>query len=374
MLSACVARNVPFFNYPNLFGSQEREYQAIFTDVGRRGAFIQQRDLEEFERRLADYIGVKYVVGVANATDGLLLALRAAGIGTGDEVIFSSHTMVATAAAIHFAGATPVPVECGPDHLIDPASVEAAVTERTHAIMPTQLNGRTADMDALDAIARRHGLLIIEDASQGLGSRFKGKAAGTFGVAAAISFYPAKSLGCFGDGGCAITNNDAVARKLLLMRDHGRDATGDVVLWGLNSRLDNLQAAFLNHKLRTYHEAVARRRQIAAAYRARLGDLPQLRLPPGPDGDSEHFDIYQNYEIEAEQRDELKAYLKEQGIGTLIQWGGKAVHEFHKLGFKQHLPYTEELFTRLLMLPMNTSLTDDDVDYICWRIREFYAA
>ena len=168
-------RTVPFFNYPYVFLSREAGFTALMTDVCRRGAFIMQRDLEEFERNLAAHVGVKHVVGMANATDALHLAVRAAGIGPGDEVIFSSHTMVATASAIYFAGATPVPVECGPDHLIDPASVAAAVTPRTKAVMPTQLNGRTCDMDALQAIADKHHLLIIEDAAQSLGSKFKGR-------------------------------------------------------------------------------------------------------------------------------------------------------------------------------------------------------
>lgn len=373
MQTATAPKTVPFFNYPAVFSSEEQEYVDIFTNIGRRGAFILQRDLETFETDLARYLGVKHVVGMANATDALHLAVRAAGIGPGDEVIFSSHTMVATAAGIHFAGAIPVPVECGPDHLIDPASIKAAVTPRTKAIMPTQLNGRTANMDAIAEIAQRHRLQIVEDAAQALGSRFKGRAAGTFGVAGAISFYPAKTLGCFGDGGCAMTNDTAIYERLLLLRDHGRDPSGDVVVWGLNSRLDNLQAAILNHKLQTYDEAIARRRQIAASYREQLGDLAELRLPPGPDDDPDHFDIFQNYEIEAERRDELKDHLRRQGIGTLIQWGGKAVHEFRKLGFTQHLPYTEAMFTRLLMLPMNTSLTNDDVDYVCAQIRDFYA-
>jgi len=373
MSIAMSKKTVPFFNYPAVFRSQEAEFVSIFADVGRRGAFILQRDLEEFEHNLARYLGVKHVLGVANATDALILAVRVAGIGPGDEVIFSSHTMVATASAIHFAGATPVPVDCGRDHLIDPCAVEAAVTPRTKAILPTQLNGRTADMDALAEIARRHRLLIVEDAAQALGSRFKGRAAGTFGVAGVISFYPAKTLGCFGDGGCVMTNDDAVYEQLLLLRDHGRDATGDVVAWGINSRLDNLQAAILNHKLKGYDDAVARRRQIAAMYERLLGDVVELRLPPGPDDDPDHFDIFQNYEIEADRRDDLRAYLKEEGVGTLVQWGGKAVHEFRKLGFTQRLPVTEELFSRLLMLPMHTALTDDDVEYVAAAIREFYA-
>ena len=365
-------RQVPFFNYSYVFTSMEEDFVAIFRDVGRRGAFIMQRDLRDFEQHLATYPGAKYAVGVANATDGLHIALRAAGIGPGDEVIFCSHTMVATAAAIHFAGATPVPVECGPDHLIDPKSVEAAITSKTKAIMPTQLNGRTCDMDALQAIAERYNLLIVEDAAQGLGSKFKDKQAGTFGVAGAISFYPAKNLGCLGDGGAVITSDEEVYRKLLLLRDHGRDESGEVVMWGLNTRLDNLQAAFLDYKLARYAEEVARRREIADLYQKLLGDVKELVLPPAPGSDPDHFDVFQNYEIEAEQRDELRAYLKENGVGTLIQWGGKAVHQFKKLGFTVSLPYTERMFTRCLMLPMNRSLSDENVYYVCEVIRRFY--
>ena len=367
-------RSVPFFNYPYVFTSHEEDFLSIFQDVGRRGAYIMQQDLRDFERHIAAYSDAKYALGVANATDGLHIALRAAGIGAGDQVIFSSHTMVATAAAIHFAGAVPVPADCGPDHLIDPNSVTALVTPRTKAIMPTQLNGRTCDMDALQAIVDEHGLLIIEDAAQALGSKFKGKMAGTFGLASAISFYPAKTLGCLGDGGVVLTNDEALYETLKLYRDHGRDeATGDVVMWGLNTRLDNLQAAILDYKLKDYAAEISRRRELAALYQERLGDVAELLLPPAPDSDPDHFDIYQNYEIEAGRRDELKAYLKEHGVGTLIQWGGKAVHQFEKLGFDVSLPYTERMFTRCLMLPMNRSLSDEDVAYVCDVIREFYS-
>jgi len=239
--------------------------------------------------------------------------------------------------------------------------------------MPTQLNGRTCDMDTLQAIADKHDLLIIEDAAQALGSRFKGKQAGTFGTAGAISFYPAKTLGCLGDGGAVLTNDDEVQRKMFLLRDHGRDENGEVVMWGLNTRLDNLQAAILDYKLARYDQEIARRRKIAALYQRLLGDVGELVLPPAPDSEPEHYDIFQNYEIEAERRDDLKAYLKEHGVGTLIQWGGKAVHQFEKLGLKVSLPFTERMFTRCLMLPMNRALSDDDVEYVSQTIRQFYA-
>lgn len=365
-------RSVPFFNYPHVFVSEEEEFMSILQDVGRRGAYILQKDLEEFEKNLAQFCGCKYALGVANGTDALIVALRAAGIGAGDEVIFASHTYVATAAAIHFVGATPVPVECGADHMIDPESVRGTVTERTRAIMPTQLNGRVCDMDALQAIADEHDLLIVEDAAQGLGSTFKGKAAGTFGIAGTISFYPAKVLGCFGDGGAILTNDRDLYQTMYQMRDHGRNQEGEVVDWGINSRLDNMQAAILNQKLKSYRDEIERRREIASLYQQELGEMDELDLPPAPGSEADHFDVFQNYEIEADRRDELQAYLRERGIGTLVQWGGKAVHQIEALGLEADLPYTEQMFTRCLMLPMNTALSDEDVRYVCDNIREFY--
>ena len=240
--------------------------------------------------------------------------------------------------------------------------------------MPVQLNGRTCDMDALQAVADKHGLLIVEDAAQAIGSKFKGKAAGTFGIAAEISLYPAKILGCFGDGGVLLTNDAEMARKMSLLRDHGRDETGLVVTWGLNSRLDNLQAAVLNVKLQQLDAEIERRRTIARMYRDGLEGLEDMVLPPGPDDDSDHFDVYQNYEVEAGRRDELRAQLEKDGIRTIIQWAGKPVHQFDGLGFKNvHLPFTDKLFTRCFLLPMNTSLTDEEVGYICDRARSFYA-
>ena len=372
MQTATTQRSVPFFNYPHVFVTHEAELTAIFQNICRRGAFIQQKELEDFEKNLATFVGAKYALGVANGTDALIMALKAAGIKPGDEVIFSSHTFVATAASIHHVGAIPVPVECGKDRMIDPQSVIQAITEKTRAIMPTQLNGRTADMDALQAIADQHNLLIVEDAAQGLGSTYKGKFAGTFGAAGTISFYPAKNLGCFGDGGAIITNDDEVYEKLLVLRDHGRGREGDVVTWGYNSRLDNLQAGVLDFKLARYENEISRRREIGTMYQERLGELTELGLPPAPDSDPNHFDVFQNYEIEADRRDELKNYLKDNGIGTILQWGGKAVHQFEGLGLTQSLPYTEKFFTRCLMLPMNTSLTNEDVNYVCEIVREFY--
>jgi dTDP-4-amino-4,6-dideoxygalactose transaminase len=371
-MTPTLARSIPFFPYPQVFLQQEEDLVGIFRDVGRRGAFIAQEDLQRFEENLARFMGARRVIGVANATDGLLIALRAAGVEPGTGVIFSSHTMVATAAAIHFAGAIPVAVECGPDHLIDPQAVAAAITPRTSAILPTQLNGRTADMEALGWLASRHGLLIVEDAAQALGSRFKGQCAGTFGAAAAVSFYPSKLLGCLGDGGAVIANHDEVAERVQALHDHGRDRQGNVTGWGFNSRLDNLQAAIVDYRLLKYEAVIARRRELARAYDAALEGIAEVVRPPAPDADEVHFDVYQNYEIEAEERDRLRQFLTTRGMGTLLPWGGKAVHQWNALGFRTRLPATEKLFERVLLLPMHAWLSDNDVAMVASAVREFY--
>lgn len=345
---------------------------SIIHDVLRRGAYIMQKDLLQFEANLGRYLGVKHVIGVADGTVALMMGLRAAGVGKGDEVIVPSHTFVASAAAIHHVGAMPVLADCGVDHLVDATAVARQITSKTKAIMPVHLNGRTADMDGIVSLAQQHGFKIVEDSAQALGSKFKGRFAGTFGVAGTCSFYPSKTLGCFGDGGAVFTNDDAAAEHMCLLRDHGRAANGDVVTWGYNSRLDNLQAAVLDFKLARYDAEIARRRQIAAIYEERLCDIEQILLPPGPNADAAHFDIFQNYEIEADRRDELRAFLDSRGVKTIIQWGGKTIHQFRALGLNSDLPTTEAMTQRFLLLPMNTSLADDDVTYICDQIIAFY--
>ena len=388
-LTLNLTAEIPFFPYPQVYLREQDELDTIFRDVGRRGAFILQQDLARFEQNLARFTGARHAIGVANATDGLIIALRASALRASAlrasvfaepskradapaEVIFSSHTMVATGAAIHFAGGVPVPVECGGDHLICPDAVEAAVTPRTVAILPTQLNGRTADMAALGKIAARHHLAIVEDAAQALGSRFRGQCAGTFGAAGVISFFPAKLLGCLGDGGAVLTNDNTVAARAIALHDHGRNQAGEITGWGLNSRLDNLQAAILDFRLTRYEQAIQKRRARARAYREQLRDVTEIVLPPGPDGEPDHFDVYQNYEIEAEQRDTLRAFMANRGIGTLLPWGGKAVHQFSALGLGAHLPRTGQVMERALLLPMHPWLEEQEVERITSAIRSFY--
>ena len=367
-----VNRKVPFFDYPRLYKDNKEDYLKIFDEVCSRGAFILQKDVEDFEKNLAKYINSKFAIGVGNATDGLEIAWMAINLRNGDEVICCSHTMLATASAIKLSGGIPIPVELGDDNLIDPNAVEAAITSRTVGIMPTQLNGRTCDMEKIMNIAEKYKLYVVEDAAQALGSKFKGKCAGTFGDAAAISFYPAKVLGSFGDAGGLITNKYDLYQKMYQLHDHGRDQNGEQQSWGRNSRLDNLQAAFINYKFKSYDRVIKRRREIASFYNDLLSDLDELILPPSPQNNSDHFDVYQNYEIQALRRNDLKEFLYKNGIGTLIQWGGKGIHQWEKLGFKKNLPKTDNFFKNCLMLPMNIFINNDDVFYICDQIEKFY--
>lgn len=355
-----------------MFAMYADEYRHSMNAVLDRGAFILQSENRDFDLALAKYVNSKCAYGVANGTDAIIISLRAAGIGPGDEVILPSHTYIATAASVHFAGAIPVLVECGSDHLIDHQAIESAITSKTRCIMPVQLNGRTANMDEIEKIAKKHSLIIIEDAAQGIGSTFKGRAAGTFGVAGTYSFFPAKILGSFGDAGAIVTNDEKLGEKISLLRDHGRNSEGTVVSWGLNSRLDNLQAAVLLTRMKHLDVEIARRREIATMYQNGLGDLSELFLPPAPNASPDHFDSYQNYEIEAERRDELKKHLSDNGVGTLIQWNGSPVHWFKELGFTVKLPKTDALFSRCLLLPMNSMLSDDEVQIVIDEVRHFY--
>jgi dTDP-4-amino-4,6-dideoxygalactose transaminase len=367
--------NIPFFNYPAVFEQRKSEYLSIVNDVLERGAFIMQKDLFAFEDNLAQYLDVKHVIGVADGTMAILMSLIAAGIGEGDDVIVPSHTFVASVAAIHNSGANPILVDCSKDHLIDPNSIKKSITPNTKAIMPVQLNGRISDMDSIIDIANNNNLVIIEDSCQALGAKYNNRFAGTFGVAGTFSFFPAKTLGCFGDGGAVITDNDNIAKKIIMLRDHGRDPIdGKVKIFGFNSRLDNLQAAILNLKLKYYDTDIKRRREIAALYNEQLEEIDSILLPPPPSSNSKYFDIFQNYEIEVERRDELRDFLSSKGIGTIIQWGGYAVHQFEDLNLIGEFDYTNEMTKRFLLLPMHQMLKNEEVIFICDQIKIFYGA
>ena len=365
-------QNIPFFNYPEIYKENEEEYRTILNSTCKKGAFIMQKELAEFEESLSEFLGCKHAIGVADGTAALIFSLKSAGIKAGDEVIVSSHTFIATAAAIHHVGGIPRVCDCLPDSTFDYLSAEKLISNKTKALMPTQLNGRTSNMDGIQKLARKYNLKIIEDSCQALGSKFKGINAGLFGVAGSYSFYPAKTLGCFGDGGAVVTNDDEIAEYIRTLRDHGRDSKGEVITWGHNARLDNIQAAILNCKLKSYNEKIEKRRDIANIYDSYLKDIKEVSLPPSPKAKSNNFDIYQNYEIQVERRAELQKFLKENGVGTIIQWGGWMLHQFSKLNLVSNAPYAEKMSKRMLLLPMNHILTKEEVIYICDLINRFF--
>jgi len=364
---------VPFVDYPAQFRKMQDEILSTIQTLLANGDLMLRHQLRDFENDFAAFVGTRFAVGVSNCTDALHLTLRAAGVGPGDEVITVSHTFVATVAAIHHTGATPVLVDIGDDHNLDVGLVEAAITPQTKAVLPVHLNGRLCDMERLMEIAGRHRLLVIEDSAQALGASLRGRRGGSIGLAGCFSFYPAKILGAFGDAGAVVTDSDDLAEAVRLLRNHGRTPDGDVARWSFNCRMDNVQAAVLSVKLKRLPEWVKRRREIAALYQECLGDVPELTLPPPPSA-GEYFDVFQNYEIEAESRDDLAAHLKARGVETLIPWGGRAVHEFKALGLRQfRLPRTERVMRRALMLPLHTELVDDQVRYVALCVKEFYS-
>lgn len=366
---------VRYVDYPAQFKSMDQEIMGTIRTILSNGDLMLRQQLRDFEANLASFVGAQYAVGTSNCTDAMHLSLRAAGIGSGDEVITVSHTFVATVAGIHHAGATPVLVDIGEDHNINTKLVEQAITPSTRAIIPVHLNGRLCDMGKLMEITEEAGLLIIEDAAQALGASFQGKKGGSWGLAGCFSFYPAKLLGAFGDAGAVVTNKESMANAIRELRDHGRTLDGDISGWSFNCRLDNLQAALLDLKLKRVPEWIARRRELASVYHHELSNIEQLELPPRPVERGDYFDVFQNYEVEAVDRDQLVEHLKRNGVEIFLPWGGKGVHQFKALGLAHfHLPRTEMFFEKALMLPLHPELTTEQVRYVSEVIREFYAS
>ncbi|MFI5248135.1 MAG: DegT/DnrJ/EryC1/StrS family aminotransferase, partial [Nitrospirales bacterium] len=287
---------VPFVDPREHYRRLKEEIDGAITDTLSRGDLVLRSQLRDFESHLADFVGVKYAVGVNSGYHALHFSLLAARIGPGDEVITVGHTFVATVSAIVHTGATPVLIDVRKDYNLDPDKLEAAITPRTRAIIPVHLNGRLCEMDRIKGIANKHKLSIIEDAAQSLGGDFKGQRAGSFGLTGCFSFYPFKILGGFGDGGAVTTNDAEVARAVRLLRFNGEDReTGEYHYHGYTALLDNVQAAVLDVKLRHLPDWVKHRRMIGGLYRRGLNGIDDLRLPHF--GDDRYGDVFQNYVV-----------------------------------------------------------------------------
>ncbi len=362
-------------------GDLKREYTRFHSEIDqaiervlRRGWFILGEEGEAFEAEWAAYCGLSYAVGVGNGTDAIHLILRAAGIGHGDEVIVPALTAAFTALAVSLAGATPVFADVDPQrYTLDPAALEAAITPRTAAVVPVHLYGCPADMTPIVEIARRHGLFLLEDAAQAHGARYQGQRVGAFGDAAAFSFYPSKNLGAYGDAGAIVTNDAALAEKVRMLRHGGQRHTYEHELPGVNSRLDELQAAILRVKLRHLDAWNERRRVLAARYNAGLAECEGLTLPLAP-ADVEH--VYHLYVVRTSLRDTLREYLTGAGVGTGVHYP-KAVHRqeaYAGLGYQEgSCPHAEMAAAQVLSLPMFPQLTMQEVNQVIRLIRFFFA-
>ena len=352
--------------------SHKAAIDAAIQKVLESGWYILGSVTREFEQNFAQFIGVKHCIGVNSGTDAIVLALRALDIGAGDEVITVSLTAVATVAAIELVGATPVLCDIDPEtRCIDPAKVEALITEKTKAILPVHLYGHPADMSALKAIAERHQLYLMEDCAQAHGAQINTQMLGSFGDVSCFSFYPTKNLGAIGDGGAVCTNDDALADKLRWLREYGWKDRYISSFQGMNTRLDEIQAAILNAKLAHLEEETLKRIAVAEIYHQELADL-ELVLP-SVKPDCRH--VYHLFVIETERRDQLQSYLREQAIASAIHYP-QAVHQqpayLNRLPGSNQLSATDALIPRILSLPMYPELKADDQARVIEAIRAFF--
>lgn len=362
---------VPFVNPVRNYNLIKSEIDAAYHDVMDNGDYIDRSHLRNFEENLAKFVGTKYAVGLNSGYDALQVSLRALGIGPGDEVIVPAHTFVASCSAISNVGATPVLVDVTKDFNIDVTKIEKALTKKAKAIMPVHLSGWMANMPVIMPIAQKYNLYIVEDACQSLGSSINGKGAGAWGNTGCFSFYPFKILGGYGDGGAITTDDANIAAFAKRIRYNGEDReTGEYHMHGFTCLLDNLQAAFLDVKLRHFPKWIKRRKEIAQMYLNGLSNLPDLLLPhynvPGFDH------VYQNYTIRSKQGDKFSDYLKRNGIGVLTQFR-KPYYKHEGLNLLDRgFPETEALSREVCSLPMNAEINDEEINYVIKIVRSFY--
>ena len=366
-----MARKVRFVEPAKVYELIKKELDDAYFDVMNKGALIDQSHLKDFEINLAKYVGTKYAVGLNSGYDALHMSLRAAGIGAGDEVIVPAHTFVATTSAVVNVNAIPVLVDVASDFNIDVAKIEEAITPRTKGIIPVHLSGYMADMPRIMQIAEKHNLVVVEDACQSLGSSINGKMAGSIGLTGCWSFYPFKILGGYGDGGAITTNDPAVADYARRMRYNGEDReTGEYFGHGFTCLLDNMQAAFLDVKLRYLPSWIERRKALAEIYRRALSDIPDLLLPHYDKPGFDH--IYQNYTLRSKQENDFSNHMKANGVEVLTQFRKPYYkHEGLKL-IDRGFPETEAISREVCSLPMNVEITLEEVEYVIQTVRKFY--
>ena len=366
--------DIPYVNLPAQADEQMPELAAIFERVVRRGSFVGAgAEIERLEARLAEYCGTREAVALNSGTDALFLALKVAGIGPGDEVITPPNSFIASTAVIVHLGARPVFVDVLADQNIDPAAIERAVTPRTRAIMPVHLTGRVCRMDQILEIAARHGLLVIEDAAQSIGSMFQGRKSGSFGHFGCFSAHPLKNLNAMGDAGFVTTNDSTAAARMRRLRTHGMADRETVEEWGFVSRMDVLQAAILDYRLDKLPDVIAKRRENAALYQ-RLIKHETVFVPPCR---QDEFNTFHTFVIQVDRRDDLQHHLRAIGIKTAIHYP-VPIHlqpAAASLGYRKgDFPAAERQAERILTLPVNQYMRVKDVEAVAGEVLAFYRA
>lgn len=357
--------NVPFLDLKPQYKALEKQINERIQTVLNHGQFILGPEVEECEKALAAYIGSKYCLTAASGTDALMMALMALGIGPGDEVITTPFSFFATAEVISLVGAEPVFVDIDPVTFnIDPSKIEAAITKKTKAIMPVSLYGQPADFDEINAIGAKHGITVVEDAAQSFGAAYKGKKSCNLSAIGATSFFPAKPLGCYGDGGAVFTNDEALHKKMSYIRVHGQESRYHHTLMGINGRLDTLQCAILIEKLKRYDWEVTRRNEIAARYAESLMGLGSRCVIPEVKGD--RGSVWAQYTVRVEDRNAFAAKLKEKGVPTSVHYPSPLHHQpvYAHLREKYSMPEAEKAASHVISLPMWPDMNAEQVDQV----------
>jgi len=329
------------------------------------GRYILGPEVAELEERLAEYVGVKHCIGISSGTDALLVSMMALGVGSGDEVVTTPFTFIATGETIALLGARPVFVDIDPrTYNIDPDLIEAAITPRTRAIVPVSLYGQCAEMDAINAVARRHGLPVIEDAAQSFGATYRGRYSCALSTVGCTSFFPSKPLGCYGDGGACFTDDEALAVRIRQLSAHGQDRRYHHPLIGINGRLDTLQAAVLLAKLEVFPQEVKARERIGRRYTDRLADSVRV-----PYVEPYNRSVYAQYTIQVQARDELAEKLRAVGIPTAVHYPVPLTDQPALDDPNAQVPNATAAATRVLSLPMSPWLTEPDQDAVIEQVR-----
>ena len=366
------AIKIPYVNIASQHMSIKAELLEAVGSVIDGGQFVLGNEVLAFEQRFTEICGVRFATAVNSGTDALILALRALGIGPGDEVITVPNSFIASTSCIMLAGAQPVFVDVRDDYNMNPAQLKQAITSRTKAILPVHLTGRPADMYPILEMARTHGLHVVEDSAQAVLAEYRGRRVGAFGAIGCFSLHPLKTLNACGDGGVLTTNDEELDEKLKTLRNLGLQTRDDCVLWGINSRLDTIQASILLVKMKYFEAWTEKRRANATFYQRALAGVPGLRVP-----EDQPFEkaVYHTFVIQAERRDELKQHLAENGIGTAIHYPIPIhLQEAAKnLGYGQgSFPVTEQQAERVLSLPVYPELQTAELEYVVQAIRTFY--